>query len=157
MNRIKWRLRHYYVMSKIKVYKQCFLSWLWSELPLPPLPFCTMCGGQKQFSLCFSFSFTFSFSLQKSPCSLIRKLVFHCTEGVGASPLFALCAINRQLQHLKNENRMFLRVLFTLWAIKSNSEGAKSIAVNQPSYVANVAGRERVIRAAVNGAVWIFF
>lgn len=69
------------------------------------------------------------------------------------SLLFALCAINRQLQHLNNADRMFLRVLFTLWAIKSNSEGVKFSAVNQPSLVAHVTGKERVISAAVKATV----
>lgn len=62
----------------------------------------------------------------------MRKPVFHCAQR-GASLLFALCIINRQLQHLNNVDRMFLRVLFTLQAIKSNSEGVKFNAVNQPS------------------------
>lgn len=67
----------------------------------------------------------------KSPSGLIRKPVFHTQRG--ASLLFALRVINCQLPHLNSEDRMFLGVLFTLKAIKSNSEGVKFSVVIQPS------------------------
>jgi len=49
-----------------------------------------------------------------APSGLIRKPVLRPAQ-CGASLLFALCVINGQLQRLNNGDRMFLRVLFTLY------------------------------------------